>query len=163
MNIRDFYLIAIILGQGIFVFEVTLILFYSNTFISFFQYFSFIKYLVAFFIDTIVILNFLQFISSRLKYILILLFVPVLGQLTEAGLIYYLSKQRKIVLTAIYLVLFTAGFLSSTFLQVPQSLYNIPILKSFTLGLSISDVLNVLPLIYVFLLFRKWSKEEIKR
>ncbi|WP_287688908.1 hypothetical protein [Metallosphaera javensis (ex Sakai et al. 2022)] len=105
----------------------------------------------------------MQFITSRLKYVLVLLFVPVVGQITEAGLIYYISRRRKIVMSGIYLALFLAGFLSSSFLQVPQTLYDIPILKSFTLSLAVSDVLNVLPLIYVFLLFRKWSKEEIKR
>ncbi|BCS93169.1 MAG: hypothetical protein MjAS7_1777 [Metallosphaera javensis (ex Sakai et al. 2022)] len=154
---------AIIAGQSIFILEEALILFSPVTFIYYFEYFSVINYFLAFLIDIILILNFLQFITSRLKYVLVLLFVPVVGQITEAGLIYYISRRRKIVMSGIYLALFLAGFLSSSFLQVPQTLYDIPILKSFTLSLAVSDVLNVLPLIYVFLLFRKWSKEEIKR
>jgi hypothetical protein len=160
MRLHNVFIISIILGQVIFIYELILMLMYPIQFNSIYAYFNLINYFLIFLYQTlIIILFYINLTNSKLKYTLPILLVPFIGEILEGVYILFIEKSNKrIILTGIYYLLYFLAVLSSAYVIVPPgfpaSQYQ---LKEFGITLSISDIFSLLVLLYIFILVRRWN------
>jgi len=101
--------------------------------------------------------------NSKLKFTLPLLLFPVIGQIMEGVYVLMITKdtKKRIRLTVIYYLLFIISVISSRYVYVPSGFpASITSLQSFGITLGISDIFNVILLIYLLLLFRMWDRTK---
>jgi len=157
MEMRELYLISVALGQVILVVEIILLVNSPSLLGGTLSTFTLINYFLTFVIQFMIIFTFLTILRGRVSYLLPLLIVPVVGQVTEAVLVYLLSKERRILRTAVFVLLFLSSLLVSSLVpSPPQFLYNYPALRTFAEWLAISDTFNVALLLYLYHLFGLW-------